>query len=147
MAISCFHPRMTSVFSRFLHFVGRRRALFSVFCISSADDGCFFAFSAFRRPTTGVFSRFLHFVGRRWAFFSDFCVSSADDELFSAFFCSSEGSESQFFAFFVHPRGRKPNFFGFLFVRGLGCPFFYFLPPSPPSGLKQIFKPNSHILL
>ena len=77
-----FVGRRRASFGVFLCFVGRRRAFFGVFCISSPDDERFSAFSAFRRPTMSVFSRFLHFVGRRRAFFSDFCISKGLDSRF-----------------------------------------------------------------
>ena len=115
-------PRRKADFQRFLHFVDRRRAFFSIFCISSTDDGHFSAFSAFRRPTTSTFSRFLHFVSRRRAFFRDFCVSSADDEHFSAFFAFRQPTTSVFCIFWL--RGWKHIFRRFPLIRGLGKPFF-----------------------
>ena len=61
---------MTDGFLCFSRFVGRRRAYFRNFCISSTDDERFPAIFAFRRPTTVGFRRFSHFVGRRQAFFA-----------------------------------------------------------------------------
>ena len=52
-----------SIFSQFLHFVGRRRTVFTVFRVSSVDDECFFAISAFRLRATNDFQRFPFFRG------------------------------------------------------------------------------------
>ena len=93
-----FQPRRKRCFYCFLLIRRGGKLIFTIFSISSTDDGRFSAISAFRRPTTSVFRRFLRFVDRRRAFFQRFSrfvdrrraffgvfrVSSTDDECFSA---------------------------------------------------------------
>ena len=85
-----------SIFSQFLHFVGRRQTVFIVFHVSAAADGLFSLFFAFRRSTMSVFSQFLHFAYERRMIFS--------------VFHSSEGWEMQPAAFFGFPKRRKADF-------------------------------------
>ena len=106
-------------FSRFLRFVDRRRAFFSVFRISSADNERFFAISAFRQPTTSVF---LHFLALRGV-----------GNTFFGVFHSSEASESHFLPFSTHPSPRKAIFPNFPLIRALGKPFFAVFHSSEPS--------------
>ena len=117
-------PRPKIDFRRFLCFVGRRRAFFRDFRVSSTADERFFANSAFRRPPTGCFQHFSRFQG-------------VGKLLFSVF-RSSKGLESQFFLFFVHPRPRKAVFSIFCSSEGSDA---LFLPPLLQ--LDLIFKPNS----
>ena len=134
-----------SVFSRFLHFVDRRRAFSRVFRVSSTDDKHFFAFFAFRQPTTSVFLHSLALRGVGNTFFS--------------IFHSSEASESHFLQFSTHPRPRKAIFSSFPLIRGLGKPFFPIFCSSEVSDdhffsfclrrlskLKQILTPPLHVL-
>ena len=95
MADFAFRSRAKSRKRAILCFVGRRRAVFAVFFISSADDSQFLSFSVFRRPTTSCFCCFFRFVGRRQTIFTVFCISSPDDGRFfpfsdkkMRFFCS-----------------------------------------------------------
>ena len=62
-AISAFCRSTTDCFHRFSCFGGRRRTIFTVFCVSSVDDECFFAISAFRLRATNDFQRFPFFRG------------------------------------------------------------------------------------
>ena len=98
-----------SIFSQFLHFVGRRQTVFIVFHVSAAADGLFSLFFAFRRSTMSVFSQFLHFAYERRMIFS--------------VFHSSEGWEMQPAAFFGFPKRRKADFRCFSCFPMLGWPF------------------------
>ena len=60
---SWFHPRMTSVFLRFLRFAYERNAVFNVFRSSLASETLLLAISAFRSQATNDFLRFLAFQG------------------------------------------------------------------------------------
>ena len=95
-----------SIFSQFLHFVGRRQTVFIVFHVSAAADGLFSLFFAFRRSTMSVFSQFLHFAYERRMIFS--------------VFHSSEGWEMQPAAFFGFPKRRKADFRCFSWFPMLG---------------------------
>ena len=104
-------PWRKADFCRFFSFSHGGKLIFTIFSISSTDDGRFSAFFAFRRPTTSVFRRFSRFVDRRRVFFSVFSVSSTDDECFSAISVFRRPTTSVFqrFSRFVD---RRRVFFG-----------------------------------
>ena len=103
-------PWRKADFCRFFSFSHGGKLIFTIFSISSTDDGrffgvfrvsstddeCFSAFFAFRRPTTSVFQRFRRFVDRRRVFFSVFRVSSTDDGRFFCVFWFSLELNSRF---------------------------------------------------
>ena len=74
-------------FSRFLHFVGRRRAVFNVFRSSLASETLFFAFSAFRLRATNDFQYFLTFPRAGKPIFIDFLFSLVRESQFSLLSC------------------------------------------------------------
>ncbi|MFC2582237.1 MAG: hypothetical protein ACFNYJ_09140, partial [Segatella oris] len=56
-------------------------SIFSVFPLSSTDDGHFLPLFRFHPWMTNDFRQIQRFVDRQRAFFCDFCISSADDGL------------------------------------------------------------------
>ena len=101
-----FRRPTTSCFQCFLRFVGWRRAVFSVFSVSSADNGRFSAISAFRSRATNGFQRFLPVACKRNAVFGNFRRKTTSDSLFSAFFARRLQAKRYFrrFLHFVHER-------------------------------------------
>ena len=153
-----FRRPTTSCFQRFSCFVNRRRAVFSVFYVSSADDELFSAFLVFRRLTTGIFLQFLRFAHERRTVFGVFCLSLVSETLFLAIFeeklqatacfrrfslvackrnvifgvfCISLTSDERFSGFLVFPRGwemQSAAFFGFPKCRKVNFQHFLCFP-------------------
>ena len=96
LLFSTYPPWRKADFCRFFSFSHGGKLIFTIFSISSTDDGRFSAFFAFRRPTTSVFRRFSRFVDRRRAFFGVFRVSSTDDGCFFCVFWLSLELNSRF---------------------------------------------------
>ena len=121
MLYFAFRRPTTSSFCCILRFVARRRAVFAVFCVSSADARQFLSFSAFRRSTTGGFRGIFVFPRgwkrRKWVNLTFQGVGNAEIECF----CLSKGLEAQKLGDFVFPRGWKRGFFRFSIKN---CDFF-----------------------
>ena len=91
-----------------LAFVGRRRAVFAVFFVSSADDGQFFPFSVLRPWPKHNFSRFLLVGHGRNTIFPIFYSSATAESLLFAFSTRRPRPKRRF-----HPiPDKKMRFFG-----------------------------------
>ena len=88
LPFSWFHPRMTSVFLRFLRFAYERNAVFNVFRSSLTSETLFLATSAFRSRATNDFLQF--WLSKGWemqsaAFFGFPKFGKGDFHCFSVF--------------------------------------------------------------